>query len=494
MSDIKHSKIELNNNSQFHYEFIVQNRVIKLYQDEKRIVIGRDSTATRELINELKYIFKDYEAEFKVLSQNEFDELLRQVASEHNEDSENQKTGVSSSNADDLTKLASDAPVINLVNEIILAAVDKKASDIHIEVFEKYFRVRYRLNGYLETAGTYPINLFDAVSARIKVISKLDITQRRLAQDGKALLNFYDKKIDIRTSTLPTIFGESIVLRLLGIEDAFIDLKSLGFVDEDIEILRDIISKSYGAFILTGPTGSGKTTTLRALLTMIDSMTRNVITIEDPVEYTIEGINQVQINDKIGYTFDRVLRNILRQDPDIIMVGEMRDIETADLALRSAMTGHLVLSTLHTNDAISSIIRLVNMGIERYVIESSVIGCAAQRLVRKLCDDCKEAYKPGKIDSELLAKYNLKASKLYKPVGCEKCNGTGFYKRTGILELFEIDEKIRELIIHKESISKLREYLIESGYVSMFEKGLRNVVNGTFFIEEIKSVIGEIKL
>ena len=374
-----------------------------------------------------------------------------------------------------------------------MQALDKKASDIHFEAFEQYFRVRLRINGYLQAIGTYPNKLFDAVCARIKVISKLDITQRRLAQDGKALLNLYNKKIDIRTSTLPTIFGESIVLRILGVENALLDLKSLGFFDNDIEVLKKIIQKSYGAFILTGPTGSGKTTTLHALLNMLDSRSKNIVTIEDPVEYTIEGINQVQINEKIGYTFSTILRNILRQDPDIIMIGEMRDIETADLALRSAMTGHLVLTTLHTNDAVSSITRLVNMGIERYVIESSIIAAAAQRLVRRLCDSCKESYTPARVDRELLSRYNLKATKLYKPKGCSKCNNTGFTGRKGVFEIFEIDEKIRELIVKNESISVIRKYLTDNGFVPMFMKSMIKAVEGEFFLEEIKSIVGEFR-
>ena len=492
MDDIKiKSKIELKSGEQFNYEYITQNRVIKQYQDEKRVVISIDNTVTKELLNELKYRFKNHEISFNTLSQKEFNDLLREATKY---DVTKIKTGNGQKNEiEDLTKLASDAPIVNLVNEIILSAVDKKASDIHFEAFEQYFRVRFRINGYLQQTGTYPLNLFDAVCARVKVISKLDITQRRLAQDGKVMLNFYDKKIDIRTSTLPTIFGESIVLRLLGLEDNLLNLTSLGFIEEDIRTLKKIINHSYGAFILTGPTGSGKTTTLNALLNIVDSKSKNVITIEDPVEYTIEGINQVQINEKIGYGFSTILRNILRQDPDIIMIGEMRDMDTADIALRSAMTGHLVLTTLHTNDAVSSITRLVNMGIERYVIESSIIALAAQRLVRTLCDNCKEAYIPDKIDKELFSKYNLEIKKLYKPKGCSKCNNTGFSGRKGIFEIFDLDENIKELIVGAASISTVRKYLKSNGFISIFEKGLRVCKDGLYFLDEVKSVINEVK-
>lgn len=483
-------KINLKEGDQFHYEFIIENRVVKIYQDDKKIVFALDNTATKELINELKYRFKNFQLDFKILSQKEFDELLREAA-KNDVSKVKYKDTERSTGVEDLTKMASDAPVVNLVNEIILSAVDRKASDIHFEVFENYFRVRYRINGYLETVGTYPINLFDAVCARLKVISKLDITQRRLAQDGKVLLNLYNKKIDIRTSTLPTVYGESIVLRLLGIEDSYLDLKHLGFLGDDIKILQKIIRHSYGAFMLTGPTGSGKTTTLNALLHLLDNKSKNVITIEDPVEYTIEGINQVQINEKIGYGFETILRNILRQDPDIIMVGEMRDRDTADLALRSAMTGHLVLTTLHTNDAVSSITRLVNMGIERYVIESSIIAAAAQRLLRQLCPSCRESYTPEKADNNLFLKYGLKTEKLYKPKGCPQCNNTGFTGRKGVFEVFEIDENIRELIIKEVSTANIRKYLKEKGFVSIFEKGLKEAANGNVFLDEAKSIINE---
>jgi type IV pilus assembly protein PilB len=481
--------IQIKNGEQFNYEYISHNRVIKLYQDETKIIIGKDDSITKEFQNELKHIFRKHTVEFQTLNQKEFDDLLRTVGKERSIQVEKK----SDTKREDLTKLASDAPVVNLVNEIILAAVDRKASDIHFEVFDNHFRVRFRLNGYLQIYGTYSKNLYDAVCARLKVISKLDITQRRLAQDGKAMFTLYDKKIDIRTSTLPTSFGESVVLRLLGIEESLTGLENLGFVQGDIKVLNKIIQRNYGAFILTGPTGSGKTTTLRSLLNLLDKKSRNIITIEDPVEYTIEGINQVQINDKIGFGFGTILRNILRQDPDVIMVGEMRDLETADLALRSAMTGHLVLSTLHTNDAVSSITRLINMGIEPYVIESSLFAAAAQRLVRILCNDCKSSYVPEKSDMELLARFGLKPDKLYKPVGCPKCNETGFLGRTGLFEIFEFDEKIRELIIDRNSISLIRNYLKENGYVSIFQSGLKKAVEGAVFLDEIKSVIGEIK-
>ncbi|OHD14616.1 MAG: hypothetical protein A2Y34_06765 [Spirochaetes bacterium GWC1_27_15] len=484
-------KINLVDSEQFNYEYIVQNRIIKLFQEKDKIIIGKDHSVAKSLINEIKYLFRNYKVEFTELNQKEFDDLLREISKNENHYSKDEKSGIT--NKDDLNKLASDAPIVNLVNEIIISGIEKKATDVHFEAFETYFRVRLRIDGFLTTTGTYSANLYEAVCARIKVISKLDVTQRRLAQDGKASLSLYGKKLDIRVSTMPTIFGESVVLRFLEHKEGFLQLEALGFIKEDIEICRRIIQKSYGAFVITGPTGSGKTTTLRAILSNLDSKTRNIITIEDPVEYTIEGINQIQISEKIGFTFDTVLRNILRQDPDVIMIGEMRDYETADLALKSAMTGHFVLSSLHTNDAISSITRLLNIGIAPYILESSLVGAAAQRLIRVLCDKCKEEHKPTKIEKEIFEKYKINLTSLYKPVGCPDCNNTGFVGRKAMFEIFEIDETIKEMIIKNDSVTNMRNHLFNNGFSSMFKKALIEASKGNVFVEEVLSIIGEIK-
>lgn len=483
--------INLKEGKQFSYDYINHNKVIKIYEDKEKIIIAKTDEVTNDLQNEIIYHFRIKKVEFSDISRKEFDDLVRQM--DKSSDSNQRDEAPEFDSREDLTKLASDAPIVNLVNEIIISALDRKSSDIHFEAYENFFRVRFRINGQLQDAGTYKKVLYEALCARIKVMSKLDITQRRLSQDGKATLTVYDKKIDIRTSTLPTIFGESIVLRLLGVEDKLESLERLGFTIEDIETLKKIIQKSYGAFILTGPTGSGKTTTLRCLINLLDKSGKNIITVEDPVEYTIDGINQVQINEKIGFGFGTILRNILRQDPDVIMIGEMRDTETADIALRSAMTGHLVLSTLHTNDSVSSITRLINMGVEPYVIESSVAACAAQRLVRVLCNNCKEKYIPEKVDISLMRKYGIETEHLYKPVGCSECNNSGYSGRVGFFEIFEIDESIKEMIVKRESLAVIRNYLKQNKFISLFEKGLSGCRDGYVFIDEIKSVIGEIK-
>ncbi|MCG8569140.1 MAG: GspE/PulE family protein [Spirochaetes bacterium] len=490
MNNIDLDNIQVNPEDQFHFEYIKHNRVIKIFQDDHKIVIARDDSVSKEFINELLYLYRNFETQFVSVNQKDFDTLLRKAASE-NDNNLSSLTGGSS--GEDLAKLASDAPVVNLVNEILMNALDKKASDVHFEACEDFFQVRIRIDGYLQTTGTYSKNLYEAVCARLKVMSKLDITQRRLAQDGKAQLSLYGKRIDIRTSTLPTIYGESIVLRFLGLDDELTDLSSLGFLPQDIAICEKIIKKSFGAFIITGPTGSGKTTTLRSMLGMLDNVRKKIITIEDPVEYTVEGLSQVQVNDKIGYSFSTILRNLLRQDPDVIMVGEMRDTETADLALRSAMTGHLVFSTLHTNDAVSSISRLLHMDIAPYIIESSIIGAAAQRLVRRLCPHCKKKLKPEKIDFNLYEKYQLSITELYQPIGCKKCNQSGFIGRKAFFEVFEMDEAVREMIVQNQSIAVIRNYLKTIDFVTIFQKGLEAAAKGDVFLEEVKSIIGEIK-
>jgi len=484
------TQIVIKSGKQFSYEYIVKNRLVKIYEDDNTITIAKDDSATRELINEVTHYSKKEKVEFVLYQKNDLDELIRYV---HKDEDRKIINSLKDDTTTDLAKLASDAPVVNLVNEILINALQKKVSDVHFEVYESYFRVRFRVNGLLIQVGSYPKNVYDAVCARIKIISKLDITNKRFSQDGKATLTIHNRKIDIRTSTMPTIYGESVVLRFLGIEESLQDLKSLGFDDSDIIECSKIIQKSYGTFILTGPTGSGKTTTLRSLINMIDFKSKNVITIEDPVEYTIEGINQVQINEKIDFGFNSILRNVLRQDPDVIMIGEMRDEETADLALRAAMTGHLVLSTLHTNDAVSSISRLLNMKIPSYVIESAVLGCAAQRLVRLLCNECKKEVTPDTVTKKLFEKYGMKVDTIYEPCGCPICNMTGFSGRTAIFELFELDERIRECIINGDSVSVIRKYLNDNGFRSLFSKALEKAALGFVFVEEVKSIIGEVK-
>jgi type IV pilus assembly protein PilB len=482
--------IDLQTGKQFQYDYILQNRVIKVYQDNARITIAVDKSVPVSLKNELIHHFRDFTLDYITITQKQFNELTRSISGSSDTGTTRHDRGTSK---EDLSKLASDAPIVNLVNQIILEAVDRQASDIHFEAYDDYFMVRFRVTGFLQVHGTFQKHLFEAVSARIKFLSKLDITQRFLAQDGKALLHIADQKLDIRTSTMPTIWGESIVLRLLGVNQNLNDLGSLGMDDHTIETLKTITTRSNGAFILTGPTGSGKTTTLRALLNLVDISSLKVLTIEDPVEYTIDRITQMQVNDRIGFGFDTILRNMLRQDPNVIMVGEMRDLQTADLALRSAMTGHLVLSTLHTNDSIASITRLINMGIEPYVLESSLVAAAAQRLVRTLCPGCRKEIALPTRDRNLFTKYGIEQDSIFTAAGCEICDNTGFSGRTAVFELFQVDDKVRGMIIERKPLETIREYLLSRGFVPMIKKGLQGVVDGRFDLPEVKSIIGEVR-
>jgi len=393
-----------------------------------------------------------------------------------------------------LEAISKEAPIIQLVNILIVQGVKDRASDIHIEPNEKGLLIRFRIDGMLHDVRALPNTIKSAVTSRIKILSKMDIAERRLPQDGRFQVKFGTREVDLRVSTIPTVFGEKVVLRLLDKSKGLIKLEELGFLSEQLEEFKSIISKSYGIILLTGPTGSGKTTTLYATLNKVNSKDKNIITIEDPVEYKLSRINQIQIKPKINLTFANTLRSILRQDPDIIMVGEIRDAETAQIAVQAALTGHLVLSTLHTNDAASAITRLIDMDIETFLISSSVIGVIAQRLVRVICEKCKEEYIPGK---DVLNGLNIKANsngddkiKLYRGTGCSLCKNTGYYGRTSIYELIVLDEEIRSLIISKASSNIIRDAVIKKGMKTLKDSGLEKALQGITTIEEVLRVAG----
>jgi general secretion pathway protein E len=389
-----------------------------------------------------------------------------------------------------LRDMAFEAPIVKLVNMLITRAVESRTSDIHIEPFEHSVKVRYRIDGALTEIESLPKRIQPAVISRIKIMSRLNIAERRLPQDGRIKLRVSGRDIDLRVSTIPTIYGESIVMRILDRSSAMIMLEQLGFPAVAVEKYRKLINTPYGMLLVTGPTGSGKTTTLYASLSQINSDDRKIITIEDPIEYQIDGINQIQIKPQIGLTFANGLRHIVRQDPDVIMVGEIRDIETAEIAIHSALTGHLVFSTLHTNDAPGAVTRLLDMGIEGFLVSSSTIGVLAQRLVRVICPTCKETYKP---DQKMIDNYELvhEGIDAYHGAGCDECRNTGYRGRTGIFELMTVDSQIRQLILDKASADVIRNRAVANGMQVLKECGLDKVRQGITTIEEVLRVSQE---
>ena len=402
----------------------------------------------------------------------------------------------SDDDVDQLRDLASEAPVIRMVNLIISRAVESRASDIHIEPFERALQLRYRVDGVLQNVDPPPNQLGGAIISRIKLMAKLNIAERRLPQDGRIKLKVLGKEIDLRVSTLPTMYGESVVMRILDKSNTdLIDLRRLGFPDDLYGKICQMTSKPHGIFLVTGPTGSGKTTTLYSSLKRINIPDRKIITIEDPVEYQMDGINQIQVNPHIGLTFSAGLRHIVRQDPDVIMIGEIRDLETAEIAIRAALTGHLVFSTLHTNDAPSAITRLIDMGVEDYLLASSLIGILAQRLVRANCEKCRHTERIS-VQTARDLDFPLEESEgsleLQKGPGCEQCGHTGYKSRLGIFELVDIDEAFREIIISNPDANALKEQAIRSGMRTLKEDGWKKVRDGITTPAEILRVTQEV--
>ena len=392
---------------------------------------------------------------------------------------------------DTLEKESEEAPVVRLVNIILTDAIKRGASDIHIEPYEKDYRVRYRIDGVLYEMMHPPLRLREAITSRVKILSKLDIAEKRLPQDGrikiKTKIQERIKDLDYRVSVLPTIFGEKIVLRLLDKDNLMLDMTRLGFEVDSLRRFEQAILKPYGMVLVTGPTGSGKTNTLYSALQRINTPEVNIITAEDPVEFNLPGINQVQMKEQIGLNFAAALRSFLRQDPNIILVGEIRDFETAEVGIKAAMTGHLVLSTLHTNDAPSSINRLMNMGIEPFLVATSVHMIVAQRLVRRICSSCKEPIEApaGALANLGFTEREAKTVKLFKGKGCERCSSTGYKGRVGLYEVMEVGDEVRELILSGASAVELRNKAIETGMVSLRGSGLQKIRDGVTTIEEV---------
>ncbi len=390
----------------------------------------------------------------------------------------------------DLLDDTSDAPIIKLVNHIISQSIKARASDIHFEPYQNSFTVRYRVDGILYDLLTPPKWIQPALISRVKVMAKMNIAEKRLPQDGRFEVKIGDQDIDVRVSTIPTAFGERLVLRLLNKSGSLLELQDLGLTPARLKLLKRLVSNPNGIILNTGPTGSGKTTTLYAILSSINQPNINIITIEDPIEYRINGISQIQVNPKIELTFARGLRSIVRQDPDVILVGEIRDKETAEIAVQSALTGHLVFSTLHTNDSASAITRLVDMGVEQFLISSSILAVVAQRLVRVLCEDCRKAYIPNPIYLKSIgfSPDRFKEHTVYKAVGCENCFNTGYRGRFGIFEIMVLTERLKSLILKTFDSNRIKHEAVQQKMRTLRQDGMQKVLNGLTTVEEVLRV------
>lgn len=381
-----------------------------------------------------------------------------------------------------------DSPIIRLVNQLLSGASTLKASDIHIDPQETRIVVRYRVDGILRVQRVLPKHMQNVLIARIKIMANLDITENRIPQDGRIKVNIDFHPVDLRVSTMPTVFGEKVVMRILDMGSTLNDIEKLGFNKQNVDRFLKMITKPNGIVLITGPTGSGKSSTLYATLNKLNSEEVNIITIEDPVEYQLEGINQIQVNQNVGMTFAAGLRSILRQDPDIIMVGEIRDKETVEVSVRASLTGHLVLSTLHTNDALSSVTRMLDMGVEPFLVASSLSGVVAQRLVRKVCRDCAKAQEPTKREIDIFAKRGIQIDTVWKGSGCSSCNMTGYRGRIAIHEVLDINEELRKAIMNEEPVTVLREIAVKNETIFLIDDGLLKVKQGLTTTEEVLRV------
>ncbi|MGE7601031.1 GspE/PulE family protein [Peribacillus sp. NPDC097675] len=418
------------------------------------------------------------------------DDILRAIAKHYtNEEGlEELMVALNRDVNDEEATVDQNSPVVRLVNQLLSNAVMHKASDIHIDPQEKKLVVRYRVDGVLRLEKVLPKNMQNVLIARIKIMAKLDITEHRVPQDGRIKVNLGHHPVDLRVSTLPTIFGEKMVLRILDLGNKLNDLKQLGFNKLNLQRFESMIAQPNGIVLITGPTGSGKSSTLYAALNQLNTEEVNIITIEDPVEFQLEGVNQIQVNPNVGMTFATGLRSILRQDPNVIMVGEIRDKDTVEVAIRASLTGHLVLSTIHTNDSLGTITRLIDMGVEPFLVASSLSGIMAQRLVRKVCRDCVEKQEPSKREIEIFAKRGMKIESINRGRGCTSCNMTGYKGRIALQEILVINDEMRKLIMNGEPLNKLREVAVKYKTIFLMDDGLLKVKQGLTTTEEILRV------
>ena len=476
-------------------DYIRKNLVLPLRFEDKALVIGMADPANVFLIDEIR---RKTKREVRVVAvagadtgrivehitsintDIKVDEIIKDMA-----DDEVQLVKEETDNVTDLEKIGNESPVIRFVNYLLFDALKQGASDIHIEPKEKALKIRYRIDGVLFEAMNPPHQMQAAITSRLKIMSNLDIAERRLPQDGRIRAMIHGRKVDLRLSTLPTPYGEKCVMRILDNKSINVALEDLGFSEDSLTIWKKQIDQPHGILLVTGPTGSGKTTTLYSSLRVMDGNKLNISTVEDPIEYHLAAATQVQVFDKIGMTFSAALRALLRQDPDVVMLGEIRDPETANIAVQASLTGHLVLSTLHTNDAPASVTRLINIGVEPYLISSAVNAILAQRLVRKICPNCKEEYKPTDEMREFLTLQGFASETMYHGKGCDRCRKTGYAGRIGIYELLIMDDSLRDLVTRNPDVNHLRKLCRERGLVTLREDGFQKVIKGLTTVDEI---------
>ena len=479
--------------------FLKESKILPIHYDDDKLILVMADPTDQFSIRSIEAVCQ-CPVEVRVGVPSEIDSSFEKIYSAEQQAEDAQDGLISADdNLDDvehLKDMASEAPVIRLVNSIIQRAVESRASDVHVEPFEGRLKVRYRIDGVLVDVESPPANSTAAVISRIKIMSKLNIAERRLPQDGRIKMRVQGKELDLRVSTVPTLFGESVVIRLLDKESVSFDFGALGFDDASIHTLESVLKMPHGIILVTGPTGSGKSTTLYTALSRLNSPDRKIITVEDPVEYQLNGINQIQVKPQINLTFANALRAIVRQDPDIIMIGEMRDLETARIAVQSALTGHLVMSTLHTNDAAGGVARMLDMGVEDYLITSTVNGILAQRLVRKLCPHCKKPHEilPEMADEVGFNRLDVDVNDrhFYKAVGCKECSNTGYLGRLCLTEMLVMNDDIRRCIMQHANAAEIKRAAMDHGMETMYQNGLRKVMSGLTTLEEVIRVTEEV--
>ncbi|MEC2071624.1 GspE/PulE family protein [Alkalihalophilus marmarensis] len=471
-------------------EFAVRNQLIPLKKEGNMMYVAMVDPMDYYAIDDLR-MSTGFQIEAAIATKDEVEQAIErhyQLDDAFLQAELDEKDLEALANANPADADEEDAPVIKLVNQILQAGLVQKASDIHIDPMEKKIVIRYRVDGVLKTERVYPKRIQNSLVARLKIMANLNITEVRLPQDGRIKTSIQMTPIDLRISTLPTVYGEKVVIRILDLGSTLNKLSQLGFNKINHQRFLKMIEQPSGLILITGPTGSGKSSTLYAALNHVHSEQVNIITIEDPVEYQIEGINQVQVNAQVGLTFAAGLRSVLRQDPNIVMVGEIRDTETAEIAIRASLTGHLVLSTLHTNSAIATIPRLIDMGVEPYLVVSSLSGIVAQRLVRKICPMCAEEFEPTEMERNLFEKRGIKPSKVKRGSGCPSCNATGYKGRLAIQEVLMVTDDIRQMMMNNKSMSTIRDYAMKQGMIFLIDDGLLKVKQGLTTIEEVLRV------